>query len=85
MKDIAEACLNGDYSQVDTLYKNILLAIDGTKITKYDNIIKGKLIIPGYRSTTFINEIKAIIKRITIGNPIKIKRYARISTNLLSI
>lgn len=58
MKDIAEACLNGDYSNIDTYYKNILLAINGVKVTKYDNVIKGKLIVPGYRSTTFINEVK---------------------------
>ncbi len=58
MKDIAEECLNGDYSNIDTCYKNVLAAIDGVKVTKYDNIIKGKLIIPGYRSTTFINEVK---------------------------
>ena len=58
MKDIAEECLNGNYSKIDTYYKNVLTAIDGVKVTKYDNIIKGKLIIPGYRSTTFINEVK---------------------------
>ncbi|MBR7042536.1 MAG: putative manganese-dependent inorganic diphosphatase [Bacilli bacterium] len=58
MKDIAEACLNGDYSKIDTYYKNVLLAINGTKVTKYDNEIKGRLIIPGYISTTFINEVK---------------------------
>ena len=58
MKDIAEECLNGDYSQIDTYYKNILSAIDGKTVTKYDNVIKGRLIVPGYRSTTFINEVE---------------------------
>jgi len=58
MKDIAEYCLNGDYANIDTYYKNILSAIDGEKILKYDNIIKGNLINPGFRSTTFINEVK---------------------------
>ena len=57
MKDIAEECLNGEYSKIDTDYKNILGAINGIKITKYDNLIKGRLIVPGYRSTTFINEV----------------------------
>ena len=57
MKDIAEECLNGEYSKIDTDYKNILGAINGIKITKYDHLIKGRLIIPGYRSTTFINEV----------------------------
>lgn len=57
MKDIAKECLNGDYSKIDSCYKNILTAIDGEKILKFDNIIKGRLIIPGYSSTTFINEV----------------------------
>ena len=77
MKDIAEACLNGDYSRIDTYYKNILSAIEGTKTTKYDNTIKGKLIIPGYRSTTFINEIKLHEDDIIItGNRYSILEYA---------
>ena len=77
MKDIAEACLNGDYSKIDTYYKNILSTIEGTKITKYDNVIKGKLIIPGYRSTTFINEIKLTSNDIIItGNRYSILEYA---------
>lgn len=57
MTDIAKESLNGNYSKINTSYKNILTAIDGTKVLKYDNIIKGNLIVPGYRSTTFINEI----------------------------
>lgn len=58
MKDIAEYCLNGEYASIDTYYKNILSVIDGVKVLKYDNIIKGNLINPGYRSTTFISEVK---------------------------
>jgi len=51
-------CLTGEYSKVDTYYKNILSTIDGEKVLKIDNSIKGNLIVPGYRSTTFINEVK---------------------------
>ena len=58
MKDIAYECLNGDYSNIETSYNNILTAIDGEKILKYDNEILGRLIVPGYRSTTFINEVE---------------------------
>jgi len=58
MKDIAQECLTGEYSKVDTYYKNILSTIDGEKVLKIDNSIKGNLIVPGYRSTTFINEVK---------------------------
>ena len=77
MKDIAEECLTGNYSVIDTCYKNILSAIDGTKVTKYDNIIKGRLIVPGYRSTTFINEIELKENDILItGNRYSIIEYA---------
>jgi len=58
MTDIAKECLNGEYSKIDTYYKNILSTIDGEKVLKFDNVIKGRLLIPGYRSTTFINEIE---------------------------
>ena len=58
MKDIAEDCLNGNVSTIDSYYRHILTAIDGEKILKFDNIIKGHLINPGYNSETFINEIK---------------------------
>lgn len=68
MKDIARDCLIGTYSKIDSNYKNILMTIDGTPILKYDNIIKGNLIIPGYRSTTFINDIKLKKTDILITN-----------------
>lgn len=77
MKDIAKECLSGDYSIIDTYYKNILTAIDGEKVLKYDNIIKGRLIIPGYRSTTFINEVELKDTDILItGNRYSIIEYA---------
>ena len=77
MKDIAEECLSGEYSKIDTYYKNILVTIGGEKILKYDNIIKGRLIIPGYRSTTFINEVELTENDILItGNRYSIIEYA---------
>ncbi len=57
MKDIAEDCLSGHYEKIDTLYSNIISTIQGEKILKFNNTFKGRLIIPGYRSTTFINDI----------------------------
>ena len=68
MKDIAKDCLSGNYSKIQSSYKNIMHAIDGEEILKYDNIIKGNLIIPGYRSTTFINDIKLKKSDIIITN-----------------
>ncbi len=80
MKDIAEECLVGEYSKIDSCYKNILAAINGEKVIKYDNIIKGRLIVPGYRSTTFINEVELNENDILItGNRHSIIEYAIIS------
>lgn len=77
MKDIADECLNGNYSKIDTNYTSILTAIDGTKILKYDNLIKGRLIVPGYNSTTFAEEVKLKENDIIItGNRYNIIEYA---------
>ena len=77
MKDIAEESLNGNYSKIDTNYTSILNTIDGTKVLKYDNIIKGRLIVPGYNSTTFIEEVKLKENDIIItGNRYNIIEYA---------
>ena len=80
MKDIAKECLSGNYSKIESSYKNILTCIDGEEILRFDNVIKGNLIIPGYRSTTFLNDIK--LKRndiLIINNRYSIIEYAAIS------
>jgi len=80
MKDIAQECLTGEYSKIDTYYKNIISTIEGEKILKYDNIIKGRLITTGYRSTTFINEVELKENDILItGNRYSIIEYAVLS------
>ena len=77
MNDIAEECLNGNYSKIDTTYSTILNTIIGTKVLKYDNIIKGRLIVPGYNSTSFIEEVKLKENDIIItGNRYNIIEYA---------
>ena len=68
MKDIAKDCLTGNYSKIESNYKNIISSIDGEEILKYDNIIKGNLIVPGYRSTTFLNDVKLKKSDILITN-----------------
>lgn len=80
MKDIAKDCLSGNYSKIESNYQNIINTIDGEPILKYDNIIKGNLIIPGYRSTTFLNDIKLTKKDILIAN----NRYSIIEYAILS-
>lgn len=77
MKDIAEECLNGNYSKIDTNYMSILNTIDGIKVLKYDNIIKGKIIAPGYNLDSSIEEEKLKENNIIItGNRYDIIEYA---------
>lgn len=80
MKDIAMDCLSGNYSKIDSCYENIMGAINGEAILKYDSEIKGNLIIPGYRSTTFINDIKLNKSDIIITN----NRYSIIEYAVMS-
>jgi len=58
MKDIAMSQFSGEYRIVDTSYDNILDTIKGKEILKFEEEIKGNLIVAGFRSTTFIEEIK---------------------------
>ena len=77
MNDIANESLNGNYSKIDTTYSSILNTIDGLKVLKYDNLIKGRLIVPGYNSTSFIEEVKLNTNDIIItGNRYNIIEYA---------
>ncbi len=80
MKDIARDCLIGNYSKIDSCYQNIMDVVEGESILKYDNVIKGNLIIPGYRSTTFINDIKLKKSDIIITN----NRYSIIEYAVMS-
>ena len=62
MKDIAENSLNANYQKIYSTYNNIVEALKGIKVLKFDNIIKGRLIIPNYNQS----EIKE--NDIVIGN-----------------
>ena len=80
MKDIAKDCLSGNYDKIISNYHNILTCIDGEEVLKFDNIIRGNLIIPGYRSTTFLNDIKLKKTDILItNNRYSIIEYAAMS------
>ena len=56
MTDIAENCLDNNILKIETNYNNILNTIKGRNVLKYDNLIKGNIIIPGY--TNDYNEAK---------------------------
>lgn len=77
MKDIARDCLQGNYNYIDASYDKILDTIKGKEILKFEENIKGNVIAPGMRSTTFLNEIDLIEEDILVlGNRPSIIEYA---------
>ena len=58
MKDVASNLINNDLRKIDTSYDNLLEALNGKEILRFDKEIKGTIISPSYRSTTFKENIK---------------------------
>jgi manganese-dependent inorganic pyrophosphatase len=58
MKDVAGNLISGDLGKLNTSYDNLLEALNGTEILRYDSEIKGNIILPSNRSTTFKDNIK---------------------------
>lgn len=77
MKDIAKDQFSFNYSYVEASYDNICEVIKGKSLTKYDDSIKGNLIVAAYKSTTFMEEINLDRNNILIvGNRHSIIEYA---------
>lgn len=64
MKDIAKTQLKNENTTLNTSYENIINTLEAEEILKFDEKIKGELLIASYRSTTFIENIN--IKENTI-------------------
>lgn len=58
MKDIAKEQFSDNIDLVDSTYDNIIEAIDGKELLRYDNKIKGNLTVASYRSTTILSTVK---------------------------
>ena len=58
MKDIAKEQFSENIDLVYSSYENILEAIDGQELLRYDEKIKGKLTVASYRSATILNTVK---------------------------
>ncbi len=58
MKDIAKEQFSDNIDLVDSTYDNILEAIAGKELLRYDENIKGKLVVASYRSTTILSTVK---------------------------
>ena len=58
MKDLSRMIVNENVETLDTSYQNILNVLQGNEILKFDEEIKGQLLVAAYRSTTFMDTVK---------------------------
>lgn len=77
MKDIAKDMICGNNEYLDASFENILNTIDGKELLRFDENIKGKILVASYRSTTFIQNVKITPETILIvGDRHSIIEYA---------
>ncbi|MBQ9023695.1 MAG: putative manganese-dependent inorganic diphosphatase [Bacilli bacterium] len=57
IQNIAKELIKGDFNKLDASYNNIVSAINGKEVLKFDDLIIGKILTASYRSTTFINSV----------------------------
>lgn len=77
MNDIAKEQFSENIDLIDSSYQNILEAINGKELLKFDDAIKGSLVVAGYRSTTILNSVKLDSNSILIvGDRHSIIEYA---------
>lgn len=77
MNDIAKEQFSENIELIDSSYQNILEAINGRELLKFDDTIKGSLVVAGYRSTTILNSVKLDSNSILIvGDRHSIIEYA---------
>lgn len=58
LKELAKEIIQGDFIKLNTSYDNIVDTLKGKKIFKFDEEIKGNLLVASFRSTTFMNEVE---------------------------
>lgn len=57
MKDIAKEQFIDEVDKIETSYNNIINTIDGEEVLKFDDEIKGTLLVAAYKSTTIIDSV----------------------------
>ena len=80
MKDIAREQFSENIDRIDSTYDNILRAIDGVSLLRFDDDIDGNLVVAGYRSTTILTTVKLTQDHVMIvGDRHSIIEYAIVS------
>lgn len=58
VKDIAKELMMGNFDKLDAKYENILNAINAESILRFDEDIKGDILVAAYKSTNFLSNIE---------------------------
>ena len=57
VKDIARELIKGNIEKLDAKYDNIIDVLDAEEVLKFDDEIKGNILVAAYKSTNFLNNI----------------------------
>ena len=57
IKDIAKKLISNDFDKIDSNYSNILETVSGEEVLKYDEEIKGNVLVASYDSDTFTSNV----------------------------
>lgn len=57
LKELSKEIIEGEFTKLNTSYDNIVDTLKGKEIFKFDEEIKGNLLVASFRSTTFMNEV----------------------------
>jgi len=77
IKDLAKEVVSGNFEKLNTSYDNILNTLKAKEILRFDDEIKGNLIVASYRSTTFLENVNLTEDNILIvGDRHSIIEYA---------
>lgn len=77
MKEIAKEQFCSNYERVCASYDNIINVLNASEVLRFDDRIEGELIVAGYKSTTFIEEMQLSNNNILIvGDRHSIIEYA---------
>ncbi len=57
IKDIAKRLISNDFDKIDSNYSNILETVNGEEVLKFDDEIKGNVLVASYDSDTFTSNV----------------------------
>ena len=57
IKDIAKKLISNDFDKIDSNYSNILETVSGEEVLKFDDEIKGNVLVASYDSDTFTSNV----------------------------